>query len=168
MDADTVFAAVPYIYLLRPDVEREEIRAAGRSVRALAPVVPAATTRELLNGTSWRERLVGLAIGVIQGPGQFTGDIVDSLRSPRGLAIVPSAAALVLAARESGAADLPTEVATLNRSAFEGTVGWALDMARFLLGASDYNPGGTSPYYGIRIEEHLSFYEWLVSPGETT
>src|SRR4051794_4320378 len=126
MDADTAFAAVPYIYLLRPDVRHEEVRAAGESVRAIAPAVPAATTRELLDGVSWRERLVGLAVCVIQGPGQFANDIVDSLHRPTGMAIVPAAAALVLAARESGSGDLTAGVATLDRTVFEGTLGWAL------------------------------------------
>src|SRR4051794_33852617 len=102
MDADTAFAAVPYIYLLRPDVSSEEVRAAGRFVRTIAPAVPATTTRELLNGISWRERLVGLAVCTIQGPGPFANDIVGSLHRPSGMSIVPAAAVLVLAARETG------------------------------------------------------------------
>jgi len=162
--ADEVLQAVNFLALLRPDPANEVNLPTFALLRSMAPRVSTAIVRDLVKGSDCRERLIGQALAVLQGPENFVDDLVASLRDPRGISIVPCAAALVLAARRKGGRDLPESTAMLRRDMFDGEIGWAIDKARSRLGAipdPDPDPESTGPNYSQSLDQHLLFFAWL-------
>ena len=51
----------------------------------------------------------------------------------------------------------------LDRSAFDGELGWAVDKAKHLLGFSSPELAGRGPNYGQSFEDHLEVYNWMLS-----
>ncbi len=66
---------------------------------ALASSVRDELVTSMITGASWRERLLGLSIAMAKRPVAFIQAMLQSLRDPRGIAIVPACAALAVLAR---------------------------------------------------------------------
>lgn len=84
-----------YLCLIHP-VQRDNIY--GQEIApvvALASSAPDEFVRALIVGKSWRERLLGLCMGASKEPAIFIEAILQSLRDPRGIAIVPACAPMM-------------------------------------------------------------------------
>jgi hypothetical protein len=51
---------------------------------------------------------------------------------------------------------------TLDRAAFDGEVGWAIDKARHFAGVQPENVDGRGPNYGQVFEDQTKMYEWIL------
>ncbi len=112
-------------------------------------------------GRSWRERLVGLVTTVRRGGCGDLADLLHCLRDPHGISIVAACAAYVAVREKTGPCAASPFPKDLDRKAFDGELGWALDKACHHLGVGTPDPGGRGPNYGQVFEDHLETYRRL-------
>jgi hypothetical protein len=163
MSEDDIFERTKDAYLClihpvrRDDTYRQEIA----PVVALAPSVPDELVAAMITAAGWRERLLGLCLAMAKRPASFIDSMVQSLRDPRGIAIVPVCAALTVLARR-GTFTMPQSFSEMfDRSAFDGEVGWATDKATHLAGLRTDDVPGRGPNYGQIFEDHVEVYGWI-------
>ncbi len=152
-----------YLWLNIPDIEDSECRQEVENILCVERLATARTVAELLTFTDWRERLVGHVLAVRKGPRQFASAMLDSLADPRGYAIVPTCAALVLALADDEPDQWMRRCVAVDRSPFDGDVGWSLDKMAFHLGWSTKDPGGHSPNDGKDFYVHLALFRWVTN-----
>jgi hypothetical protein len=152
-----------YLAMNRPSVDDPATLAAVARIVALQPEVSDRTISELIsNGPSWRERLVGLVLAVNRGQPSFADAIIDSFRKhPTGLAFVPAFAALVLMTGGKPSRSTLEGLSTLNRTLFDGDLGWSMDKFLFHVGCSPCDPGGMSPNDGKSFEDNLEVFKLI-------
>jgi hypothetical protein len=84
---------------------------------------------------------------MIKNPATFIEAMVKSLHDVRGISVVPTCAALAVLARR-GLLDLTaTFTSRIDRSAFDGEVGWAIDKAMHLAGIRAEDANGRGPTF---------------------
>ena len=149
-----------YLWLNIPDIVDPECRQKVENILDAEPLTDSATVEELLTFEDWRERVVGHVLAVRKGPRQFASAMLGSLAAPCGLATVPTCAALVLALADDNPDEWLPYCAALDRTLFDGDVGWSLDKMAFHLGWSANDPGGYSPNDGKEFDVHLSLFQW--------
>jgi hypothetical protein len=143
--------------ILRDNVYRQEIL----PILAVVPHVQNVEIATLIIGDSWRERLVGFVLAAITQPEELVKATLQSLQNPRGVAIVPACAFLSILAEKNlfKAADLLSN--NLNRTVFDGELGWAIDKIMFHAGLRTNCVLGRGPNYGQVFEDHCEVYRWL-------
>lgn len=151
-----------YLCLIRPVMEDNAYRREIAPVIALSSSVPDELLSNMIVGTSWRERLLGLCMAMAKNPITFVEAMVKSLHDVRGISIVPACAALAVLGRR-GLFDITAPFAkTIDRSAFDGEVGWAIDKAMYFAGIQPETANGRGPNYGQVFENHTDMYEWIL------
>jgi hypothetical protein len=169
MSVDDIFnrTGQAYLCLIHPVRTGSTYRQEIAPVIALSPLVPDEVVAGMIVGSSWRERLLGICMGMAKHPTDFVDPMLRSLRDLRGIAIVPSCAALAVLSRR-GFCDIAQSFAgTFDRAAFDGELGWAMDKARHFAGAQPEDVAGRGPNYGQVFEDHTEMYEWVLDgqPG---
>jgi hypothetical protein len=160
MSEDDIFHQTKdaYLCLIHPVRRDEAYRQEIASVIALAPSVPDELIAAMISGVSWRERLLGLCMAMSKQPEMFTEAMLQSLRDPRGISIVPACAALAVLTRR-GVFQMSQSFAEMfDRSAFDGEVGWATDKAMHFAGLRAEDVPGRGPNYGQIFEDHVEVY----------
>src|ERR1041384_7836567 len=89
-------AAGVHLLFIRPDLASREDRQRIVDFLRCAPLVSKTVVEKLIRWDDWRPRLLGFALAVRKKPEAFVNAIVVSLQNPRGLAIVPGCAAIVV------------------------------------------------------------------------
>ena len=150
-----------YLQLVHPTRQRDGYGVEIASVVALAASAPENLVAAMLVGASWRERLLGLCLAMAKRPAVFVEPMLDSLREPRGIAIVPACAVLAVLAKR-GIAELPPSMAgDFQREAFDGEIGWAIDKALHYAGLRPDDLPGRGPNYGQVFEDHVQLHAWV-------
>ena len=163
MTEDDIFEQTKGAYLClihpirRDDTYRQEIA----QVVALASSVPDELVAAMITGASWRERLLGLCIAMAKRPATFIEAMLQSLRDPRGIAIVPACAALAVLARRGAFTMAQSFSEHFDRTAFDGEIGWATDKAMHTAGLLAEDVPGRGPNYGQIFEDHVEVYGWI-------
>jgi hypothetical protein len=160
MSEDDIFKQTKdaYLCLIHPVRQGDTYHQEIASVIALAPSVPNELVAAMIAGVSWRERLLGLCLAMAKRPAIFTEAMLQSLRDPRGLSIVPACAALAVLARR-GVFGMSRSFATMfDRTAFDGEVGWATDKAMHFAGLRAEDVPGRGPNYGQVFDDHVEVY----------
>jgi hypothetical protein len=162
MTEEAILAATQggYSSLIHPDVRAGSFQREIQPLLDLEPNVPDPMVAHLLIGPSWRERLVGLAIAMVKTPSPFVEPMQRSLVDVRGIAIVPTCAVLAVLGKRNLFDQGANWEANLNRAAFDGEVGWAIDKARGIpagLTAAD----DRGPNYGQDFAKHVEAYDWI-------
>jgi hypothetical protein len=149
-----------YLCFVHPLLEDDTCRKEMASVIALAPSVPDDVVTSMITGASWRERLLGTCLAMAKLPTSFVEPMLQSLRDPRGISIVPTCAALAVLARCGSFAMPQTFSEMFDRQVFDGEIGWATDKATYYAGLrADHFPG-CGPNYGQIFEDHMQVYSW--------
>jgi len=155
-----------YLCLIHPirrdDAYRQEIA----PVVALAPAVSDQLVATMIAGADWRGRILGLCIGMAKRPATFIEPVLRSLRDPRGIAIVPACAVLAVLARRSSFVMPQSFSETIDRTAFDGEVGWAMDKAMHFAGSRTEDVPGRGPNYGQIFEDHVQAYSYICADNE--
>lgn len=165
MSVDDLFEATQgaYLCLVHPILEGDSHRRELAPIIALAPSVPDDLVQKLITDSDWRPRLLGICMAAAQRSPLFVEPMVQSLRDPRGIAIVPTCAMLAVQARR-GVYRMPESFArNVDRAVFDGEVGWAADKAMHYVGLRKDDVQGCGPNYGQRFEDHVAVYHWLVA-----
>jgi hypothetical protein len=150
-----------YLCLVHPVLQDDTCRREIASVVALAPSVPDNVVATMITGESWRERLLGICIAMAKRPESFGEPMLQSLRDPRGIAIVPVCAALAVVARRGIFAMPQTFSEMFDRQVFDGEIGWATDKAMYFAGLRTDDVPGRGPNYGQIFDEHTQVYIWI-------
>jgi hypothetical protein len=150
-----------YLCLIHPVQQDETCRKEIASVVALAPSVPDEVVASMIIGASWRERLLGICMAIAKRPASFVEPLLQSLRDPRGISIVPACAALAVLARHGIFAMPQTFSEMFNRQVFDGEIGWATDKAMHFAGFRAEDVPGRGPNYGQIFEDHVQIYSWI-------
>lgn len=150
-----------YLYFIHPIRDGDGYRQEIASVIALAPSVPEPLVTSLLVGSSWRERLLGLCLAMTKRPAAFIEPILQSLREPRGIAIVPACAVFGILARQGIFAMQSTFENEFDRAVFDGEIGWAAAKAKIYAGLRTTDVDGNGPNYGQVFEDHVELYGWI-------
>lgn len=117
---------------------------------------------ELLRGVdSWREQLPGLVVATMRGVDQFYDSLIGHLHKSGQVSLVPMSAALAVAVRDRGCKYNTDMTATLDRTSWNGEVGFALDWFHYTIGISNLPDQRTGPNYGQDFSSHLDFYAML-------
>ncbi|MCI0642249.1 MAG: hypothetical protein L0Y72_04270 [Gemmataceae bacterium] len=150
-----------YLCLIHPRREGGQYPQEMNALIALAPSVSDQLVDSLLDGSSWRERLLGLCLAMAKRPAAFIELILQSLREPLGIAIVPACAVLGILARHGAFTMQPTFANEFDRAVFDGEIGWAADKAMYYAGLRTTNVDGNGPNYGQDFEDHVELYGWI-------
>ncbi len=178
-----------YLSLIHPILAGDRYQEDVAPVLAVAPAVPEAVVASMLVGASWRERLLGLCLGMAKGPAmwgtrlacqpsdtraacptsqqRFIESILQSLRDPRGIAIVPACAVLGVLAQRGVYAMHPSLAHEFDRAAFDGEIGWAVEKALAYAGLPAKEVGGRGPNSGQVFEDHAAVYAWVYDKTAT-
>jgi hypothetical protein len=143
--------------VLRDDTYRQEIA----PVIGLAPSVPDELIASMITGAGWRERLLGISLGMAKRPASFAQPMLQSLRDPRGISVVPTCAALAVLARSGIFAMTQTFSEMFNRQVFDGEIGWATDKAMHFAGLRADDVSGRGPNYRQVFDDHIQVYNWI-------
>ena len=152
-----------YIGLLHPLDKHEEFGGYVETLINLAPKVSNEVIHAMLAGSSWRERLLGNCMAMTRQnvPESFVACMLQSLRDPRCLSIVPTCAALALLARRGVFKMTPAFGTMFDRAVFNGELAWAVDKAMFFCGLRSEDVSGNAPNDGQTFEDHVRFYQSL-------
>ena len=152
-----------YLAMNRPCVKNPDTMSAVAEILAVLPKANDETISELISdGSSWRERLVGIVLAVGHGSPSFSDPIIDSFRKhPTGLAFVPAFAALAVIVRSQPSPELLQDLSTLDRTLFDGDLGWSMDKFLFHVGSSPHDPGGKSPNDAKSFEDNLEVFKMI-------
>jgi hypothetical protein len=150
-----------YLCLIHPVRRDHTYRQEIAPVISLAPSVSDELVVAMLTGASWRERLLGLCIAMAKRPATFIEPMLQSLRDPRGIAIVPTCAILAVLARLDIYAMTGSFAEMFDRQAFDGEIGWATDKAMHFVGLRAVDVSGRGPNYGQIFDDHLQVYSWI-------
>jgi hypothetical protein len=163
MSEDTIFELSGYAYLrlIHPALQDHACHKALETVVTLSPLVPHEIITKLILGVSWRERLVGVSLAATKQSALFIEPMLQSLRDPRGISIVPICAALAVLARCGLYAMPPNFSELFDRQVFDGEIGWAADKAMHFAGLRNDNPSGRGLNYGQIFEDHIQIYTWM-------
>jgi hypothetical protein len=164
MTLDDIFDGTgqAYLRMIHPVRKGNAYRQEIAPVLGLSSSVPDELVSSMIVGSGWRERLLGVCMGMAKGPVAFIDPMLRSLREPRGIVIVPTCAALAVLARR-GLLDISQlSAAAFDRSAFDGELGWAVDKARHFAGAELQVSEGRGPNYGQVFDDQAEMYEWIV------
>jgi hypothetical protein len=101
MNEDDIFNQIKdaYLVLIHPVLQDDTSRKEIASMVALAPSAPDEVVASMITGASWRERLLGICMAIAKRPASFIEPMLQSLRDPRGISIVPTCAALAVLGR---------------------------------------------------------------------
>lgn len=154
-----------YLSLVHPAQRDGEFQRKISSVVSLAPSVPDTLVAAMINGASWRERLLGICMGMAKRQKMFVEPMLQSLRDPRGISIVPTCAALAVLAQRSIFA-MPLFFSEMfDRQIFDGEIGWATDKAMFFAGLRADDVSGRGPNYGQIFDDHIQVYSSILNVG---
>jgi len=150
-----------YLPLVRPRAADPTVNDAISTILALVGQVESRTISDLIIAASgsWRETIVGLVLAAGAGPRAYVPAMLTSLAKPRGLAIVPTFAVVTVSVRSSQPEGVAKDLACLDRSAFSGELGWAIDKFLFHTGIASTDVARFSPNDGAVFEHHLQVYE---------
>jgi hypothetical protein len=162
MSEDDIFKQTKdaYLCLIHPVRQGDTYRKEIASVIALAPLVPNELVASMITGPSWRERLLGLCIAMTKRSASFIEPMLQSLRDPRGISIVPACAALAVLARRGAFTMTQSFSEMFDRQVFDGELGWATDKAMHVAGLREDVPG-RGPNYGQIFDDHVQVYSWV-------
>jgi hypothetical protein len=165
MNVNDVFEQTKDAYLClihpirRDDIYRREIA----PVLAIVPAVPDQLVASMIVGASWRERLLGLCLSIAKRQAKFVNPMLESLRDPRGISIVPACAALAVLANR-GIFEMSKSFSEMfDRRVFDGEIGWATDKAMYFAGLRTEDVPGKGPNYGQNFDDHTELYSWIYS-----
>ena len=152
-----------YLVLNRTSVRDPMTSTAIAMIVVLQSKLSDRTISELIsNGPSWRERLVGLVLATNRGSPSYIDATIDSFcKQPTGLAFVPAFAALVVMTGGKPSRALLERLGKLDRTLFDGDLGWGLDKFLFHVGCSPCDPGGMSPNDGKSFEDNLEVFKLI-------
>jgi hypothetical protein len=160
MSADEIFDQTKgaYLRLIHPVWRDDACRQEIAPVIALAPSVSDEVVASMITSRFWRERLLGLCLAMAKQPAPFVEPMLQSLRDPRGISIVPTCAALALLAWRGVYAMTPAFSEMFDRQVFDGEMAWATDKALHFAGLRANDIPGTGPNYGQNFDDHIQFY----------
>ena len=163
MTEDDVFIQTKgaYLCLMRPTMRDCMYRHELASIPSIAPQVPDDIVSALILGSGWRERIIGFALAMAKTPASFVAHVEKSLETPRGIAITPACAFLAVLARAGEFKVEPSFADDLDRSVFDGELGWAIDKMMFHAGLRPDDIAGRGPYYGQVFEDYIEIYNWF-------
>src|SRR5262245_6773080 len=108
-----------YLCLIHPTRCDNAYRPEIALVIALAPSVPDDLVASMITGRGWRERLLGLCMAMAKPPVTFIDAMLQSLRDPRCIAIVPACAALAVLTQRGVFAMADSFPTMFDRAAFD-------------------------------------------------
>src|SRR6185503_5429824 len=150
-----------YLCLIHPIRRDDTFQREIAPVVALASSVPDELVASMITGASWRGRLLGLCLAMAKRPATFIEAMLESLRDPRGIAIVPACAALAVLARRGIFMMAPSFPEMFDRTAFGGEIGWATDKAMHIAGLRAEDVPGCGQNYGQIFDDHVEVYGWI-------
>jgi len=159
--ADEVFERTPraHLWILRPNFEGRE-RAEMAPLLAIADDVADDVVRSLIVGGDWRSTLVGLVLAMSEGFSRFAPEALESLRTPKGIAITAAWAFLTLCCLEEEIHFDSLAAHTFDRATFDGEMGWAIDKAKYHSGNRPDDVSGIGPHYAQVFEDYLKLFRW--------
>lgn len=165
MNEDDIFNKTKdaYLCLIHPVLQDKVYHQEIARVITLAPAVPDELVASMITGTFWRERLIGLCLAMSKQPVAFIEPMLQSLRNPRGIAIVPVCAALAVLAHRGIFGMTQSFADMFDRTANDGEVGWAVDKAMHFAGLRTEDVPGRGPNYGQIFEDHIEVYSSIVA-----
>ena len=163
MSEDDIFGQTgdAYLCLIHPIQRDDTYRQEISPIIALASSAPDELVAAMITGASWRERLLGLCLAMAKRPATFIEAMLRSLHDPRGIAIVPTCAALAVLARRGIFTMAQSFSEMFDRAAFDGEMGWATDKAMHIVGLRANDVPGRGPNYGQIFDDHVAVYSWL-------
>lgn len=163
MSEDDIFEQTKdaYLCLIHPVRQGDAYRREIAPIVALAPSVPDELVSAMISGSGWRERVTGICLAASKKSAVYIEAMLQSLRDPRGIAIVPTCAALAVLGRRGTYHMVDSFGQMFDRAAFDGEVGWAVDKATHFVGLRTQIVPGRGPNYGQIFEDHVEVYSWL-------
>ena len=164
MDQEQIMQRIgsAYLALVHPEYNSANLAQDLQPIVEITPLVPDGVVSDMLRaGLSWRERVVALAVAVGKRKPGFIQDMIGSLSDPRGLAIVPACAAVVVATNSNAPDGIEESCSELDRNAFDGQMGWALEKMYHYLGLSEHDPPGNDPNDGQNFEAQLAMFRQM-------
>ena len=121
--------------------------------RSFANCSPTDIDQLLINGPSWRERITGLVAASSQDIARHYASLITGFQKTGGISIVPISAAISVAVRDCNC-DYKREMTDmLDRHAWDGEIGFALDWLHYTIGDAAAPDRQLGPNYGQSFHE---------------
>jgi hypothetical protein len=151
-----------YLRLIHPAGPDNHYRSFLAPLREFTRTVPSDVVSSLICGASWRERLLGLWVGMAQGPEPFVEPMLGSFRRVTGYSITPTCAALAVLARH-GRFDIGRlQSLEIDASAFDGDLGWAIKQAERYARGEVVGVDERCRNSGQSFLHQVEMYEWII------
>ena len=150
-----------YLCLIHPDVDDILFKKDLKSINLISESLKNCEIHKLINGDSWRERLLRVLLGMQNDKKNCGVIILNSLIAIRGISIVPSFAALAVLAR-SGLFDFKTVFdMDLDPKLFDNEVGWSIDTAYKYVCGDLVEKNFRGPNYGQVFINHVKLFDYI-------
>lgn len=164
MTADELFQATgdAYISLIHPRLSEDDFWKKIDQILAVESEASPREIKELINGWSWRERLIGLALAARGKHWEYGEVVCDALLEPKGISLVPSGAFLILSARFLKAHPDSWYSKDFDLETFDGEMKWVLDRVRqHGFEPTMKIPREAGPNYGQYLQDHVGLFSML-------
>jgi hypothetical protein len=161
MTADELFAQTGGAYLSLIHLEDGVDEAVARISSCCGTSSSQLIDQLLRDGDSWRERLTGLVMASTRGIKQHYDSLICGFQQTGCISIVPMSALISVAVRDRECKYDPSMTNSLDRDAWDGEIGFALDWLHHTIGRGDAPDRRTGPNYGQDFNKQLDFYTTL-------
>ncbi len=152
---ETLKGSASALSLLSPEVKIEI-----NHILSLANNInPQTISKFLIEGPSWRERLLAISFAFATDPKPFHSNFIKALHKTGGLSIIPLCAAITTMVNCYNCSLEYIDYKSLDRNYFDGEMGFALDKMLYHIRLSDKVVEGKGPNSGQSFEDHYDFYK---------
>lgn len=166
MTPETLFQQTSDFYqcLIHPDLEDVDFRRELEAFRGLRAELDRELALTLIQESNWRTRLLGLAVGALLREWSLAPVVLELIRQPTGISIVPAGAWLMVQHQQAPSLSPEIDGIEFNTGQFDGEVGWILTRLQAQIdGTLTVVPDEVGPNYGQSLQSQLALYELLCS-----
>ena len=158
MNADDIFKTTGEAYLSLIHLEDGLEESVSTITRSCANCPAGIIDELIIDGSSWRELVTGLVMASVQGVKNHYTSLLTGLENSGGISIIPISALISIAVRDFDCQYDRSMTDSLDRHAWDGEIGFALDWLHHTIGITARPDCGIGPNYGQSFTKHLQFY----------
>ncbi|QDT27345.1 hypothetical protein Enr10x_26620 [Gimesia panareensis] len=153
-----------YLQLIHPDLEDAGFRRALDAFCELRGELDFDLALALLQDRNWRSRLLGLVVGALLSEWSLAPAVVELIKEPIGISIVPAGAWLMVQHQRAPTFSPEIDLSEFDLGLFDGEVVWILTRLQALReGTFTVDSEATGPNFKQSLQSQLALYALLCS-----
>lgn len=153
-----------YQSLIHPDLSDVDFQREIEAFRGLRAELDRELALTLIQESNWRTHLLGLAVGALLREWSLAPVVLDLIRQPTGISIVPAGAWLMVQHQQAPSLSPEIDGSESDSGPFGDEVGWVLTRLQAQrVGNLTVDPDEVGPNSGQSLQSQLALYERLCS-----